>query len=195
MPSRIGKQCTWNQFQGQILPINNFCRWPPCPDHHLMSMAALHLWLRHSDRGRLQTHIRVRQLREHLRSEECQNPRNRAQRARPHLQKVCENTLKQSCFLYRSLDWRVIQEDFTGVEWFCHRYVFFLDPCNIDILRRKMKSVALCVSKCPDAELKTYEDLTKFSTANGELSAVVYSWMSWNVIYALLFFAFLDCCL
>lgn len=60
-------------------------------------------------------------------------------------------------------------------QWFCHRYVFFLDPCKIDVLKRKIKSVALCISKCPETELKTYEDLTKFSTVNGELSAVVCS--------------------
>uniref|UniRef100_A0A8C2JVH7 Choline transporter-like protein n=1 Tax=Cyprinus carpio TaxID=7962 RepID=A0A8C2JVH7_CYPCA len=57
--------------------------------------------------------------------------------------------------------------ELSGRDHTSRKYVFFLDPCNIDILRRKMKSVALCVSKCPDAELKTYEDLTKFSTANG----------------------------
>uniref|UniRef100_A0A9J8C9V1 Choline transporter-like protein n=1 Tax=Cyprinus carpio carpio TaxID=630221 RepID=A0A9J8C9V1_CYPCA len=57
--------------------------------------------------------------------------------------------------------------ELSGHDHTSRKYVFFLDPCNIDILRRKMKSVALCVSKCPDAELKTYEDLTKFSTANG----------------------------
>ncbi|KTF80177.1 hypothetical protein cypCar_00043050 [Cyprinus carpio] len=56
--------------------------------------------------------------------------------------------------------------ELSGHDHTSRKYVFFLDPCNIDILRRKMKSVALCVSKCPDAELKTYEDLTKFSTAN-----------------------------
>ncbi|KAI2668142.1 Choline transporter-like protein 1 [Labeo rohita] len=57
--------------------------------------------------------------------------------------------------------------ELSGLNHTSRKYVFFLDPCNIDILGRKIKSVALCVSKCPDAELKTYEDLTTFSTVNG----------------------------
>ncbi|XP_077381171.1 choline transporter-like protein 1 [Festucalex cinctus] len=48
-----------------------------------------------------------------------------------------------------------------------NKYVFFLDPCNIDIINRKMKSVALCVSKCPATELKTYYDLKQFAMTNG----------------------------
>lgn len=48
------------------------------------------------------------------------------------------------------------------------RYVFFLDPCNIDVINRKLKSVALCVSKCPATELKTYFDLKQFALTNGE---------------------------
>ncbi|XP_029919297.1 choline transporter-like protein 1 isoform X1 [Myripristis murdjan] len=48
-----------------------------------------------------------------------------------------------------------------------NKYVFFLDPCNIDIINRKIKSMALCVSKCPDTELKTYYDLKKFALDNG----------------------------
>ena len=48
------------------------------------------------------------------------------------------------------------------------RYVFFLDPCNIDIVQRKIKSLALCVSLCPGEEMKTYEDLKTFAMLNGE---------------------------
>ncbi|XP_038856005.1 choline transporter-like protein 1 isoform X1 [Salvelinus namaycush] len=48
-----------------------------------------------------------------------------------------------------------------------NKYVFFLDPCNIDILNRKIKSMALCVSRCPDIELKTYTDVKKFALQNG----------------------------
>lgn len=50
------------------------------------------------------------------------------------------------------------------------RFVFFLDPCNIDIVQRKIKSVALCVSLCPAEELKTYQDLKRFGMVNGELT-------------------------
>lgn len=48
------------------------------------------------------------------------------------------------------------------------RYVFFLDPCNIDFINRKINSIALCVSKCPADELKTYSDLKQFALNNGE---------------------------
>lgn len=50
------------------------------------------------------------------------------------------------------------------------RFVFFLDPCNIDIVQRKMKSVALCVALCPPRLLHTYHDLMTFATLNGDSS-------------------------
>ncbi|KAG8508554.1 Choline transporter-like protein 1, partial [Galemys pyrenaicus] len=46
-------------------------------------------------------------------------------------------------------------------------YVFFLDPCNLDLINRKIKSVALCVSACPKQELKTLSDVQKFAETNG----------------------------
>ncbi|TKS65011.1 Choline transporter-like protein 1 [Collichthys lucidus] len=39
--------------------------------------------------------------------------------------------------------------------------------CNIDIVQRKIKSMALCVSLCPPEELKTYQDLKRFAMLNG----------------------------
>lgn len=51
------------------------------------------------------------------------------------------------------------------------RYVFFLDPCNLDLVNRKIKSIALCVSKCPATELTTYSDLKQFALNNGEKTA------------------------
>ena len=50
----------------------------------------------------------------------------------------------------------------------CFRYVFFLDPCNLDLINRKIKSVALCVTACPRQELKTLSDVQKFAEMNGE---------------------------
>lgn len=50
----------------------------------------------------------------------------------------------------------------------CFRYVFFLDPCNLDLINRKIKSVALCVAACPRQELKTLSDVQKFAEMNGE---------------------------
>lgn len=57
--------------------------------------------------------------------------------------------------------------ELSGRDQTLNKYVFFLDPCNIDIVRRKIKSVALCVSRCPEAELQTYADLRKFANTNG----------------------------
>lgn len=48
-----------------------------------------------------------------------------------------------------------------------NKYVFFLDPCNLDLINRRIKSIALCVSKCPTAELKTHSDLKQFALNNG----------------------------
>ncbi|XP_068178047.1 choline transporter-like protein 1 [Antennarius striatus] len=48
-----------------------------------------------------------------------------------------------------------------------NKYVFFLDPCNLDFINRRVKSIALCVSKCPAEELKTYSDLKQFALNNG----------------------------
>ena len=50
----------------------------------------------------------------------------------------------------------------------CFRYVFFLDPCNLDLINRKIKSEALCVAACPRHELKTLGDVQKFAEMNGE---------------------------
>uniref|UniRef100_A0A3B4T378 Choline transporter-like protein n=1 Tax=Seriola dumerili TaxID=41447 RepID=A0A3B4T378_SERDU len=48
-----------------------------------------------------------------------------------------------------------------------NKYVFFLEPCNLDLINRRIKSIALCVSKCPATELQTYNDLKKFALNNG----------------------------
>ncbi|KAM6940544.1 choline transporter-like protein 1 [Xenentodon cancila] len=48
-----------------------------------------------------------------------------------------------------------------------NKFVFFLEPCNIDFINRKLKSVALCVSKCPATQLNDYQDLTEFADKNG----------------------------
>ncbi|XP_034044194.1 choline transporter-like protein 1 [Thalassophryne amazonica] len=57
--------------------------------------------------------------------------------------------------------------DLSGREMNDKKYVFFLDPCKIDLINRKIQSIALCVSKCPVTELKTYSDLKQFALNNG----------------------------
>lgn len=48
-----------------------------------------------------------------------------------------------------------------------NKYVFFLDPCNLDLINRKINSIALCVAKCPATELNTYKELKDFALSNG----------------------------
>lgn len=55
----------------------------------------------------------------------------------------------------------------SGLDMREKKYVFFLDPCNIDFINRKINSISLCVSKCPAEELKTYSDLKQFALNNG----------------------------
>ncbi|XP_055435187.1 choline transporter-like protein 1 isoform X5 [Bubalus kerabau] len=55
----------------------------------------------------------------------------------------------------------------SGMDHTHRKYVFFLDPCNLDLINRKIKSVALCVAACPRQELKTISDVQKFAEING----------------------------
>lgn len=55
----------------------------------------------------------------------------------------------------------------SGMDHTNRKYVFFLDPCNLDLINRKIKSVALCVAACPRQELKTLSDVQKFAEMNG----------------------------
>ncbi|XP_014114296.1 PREDICTED: choline transporter-like protein 1 isoform X4 [Pseudopodoces humilis] len=55
----------------------------------------------------------------------------------------------------------------SGLDLTHKKYVFFLDPCNIDLVHQKIKSIALCVSACPRKELKTLADIQKFAETNG----------------------------
>ncbi|XP_069486940.1 choline transporter-like protein 1 isoform X2 [Ambystoma mexicanum] len=57
----------------------------------------------------------------------------------------------------------------SGLDHTTHKNVFFLDPCNLDLVHRKVKSVALCVAACPREELKTLSDVQKFAETNGSL--------------------------
>ncbi|XP_030050188.1 choline transporter-like protein 1 isoform X2 [Microcaecilia unicolor] len=54
----------------------------------------------------------------------------------------------------------------SGLDHTNRKYVFFLDPCNIDLIHQKIKSLALCVSACPREELKTLTDVRKFAETN-----------------------------
>ncbi|KAM9740808.1 choline transporter-like protein 1 isoform 2-T2 [Menidia menidia] len=55
----------------------------------------------------------------------------------------------------------------SGLDHTDRKFVFFLDPCNIDIVQRKIRSLALCVALCPPQELQTYQDLKRFAMVNG----------------------------
>ncbi|KAM4595473.1 choline transporter-like protein 1 [Fundulus diaphanus] len=55
----------------------------------------------------------------------------------------------------------------SGADMTAKKYVFFLEPCNLDLINRKIKSIALCVSECPATELKSYRELKDFALSNG----------------------------
>ncbi|XP_028315076.1 choline transporter-like protein 1 isoform X2 [Gouania willdenowi] len=55
----------------------------------------------------------------------------------------------------------------SGLDHTDRRFVFFLDPCNVDLVQRKIRSVSLCVSLCPSEQMKTFEDLRSFAMVNG----------------------------
>lgn len=57
--------------------------------------------------------------------------------------------------------------DLSGRNMVDNKYVFFLDPCNIDLINRRVKSISLCVSKCPATELQSFADLKQFAISNG----------------------------
>ncbi|XP_060695163.1 choline transporter-like protein 1 [Hemiscyllium ocellatum] len=58
-------------------------------------------------------------------------------------------------------------EEWSGLDHTKNKYVFFLEPCNLDVVHFKIKSMALCVAKCPDIELRTLEDVKRFAVENG----------------------------
>uniref|UniRef100_A0A3Q2P2V9 Choline transporter-like protein n=1 Tax=Fundulus heteroclitus TaxID=8078 RepID=A0A3Q2P2V9_FUNHE len=55
----------------------------------------------------------------------------------------------------------------SGADMTAKKYVFFLEPCNLDPINRKIKSIALCVSECPATELKSYKEVKDFALSNG----------------------------
>ncbi|XP_038625431.1 choline transporter-like protein 1 isoform X2 [Tachyglossus aculeatus] len=55
----------------------------------------------------------------------------------------------------------------SGLDHTHRKYVFFLDPCNLDLTHQKIKSIALCVAACPRKELKTLADVQRFAEING----------------------------
>ncbi|XP_067886787.1 choline transporter-like protein 1 [Heterodontus francisci] len=59
------------------------------------------------------------------------------------------------------------EDKLTGLDHTDNKYVFFLDPCNLDITQFKINSIALCVAKCPDTDLNTLQDVQNFALKNG----------------------------
>lgn len=57
--------------------------------------------------------------------------------------------------------------DLSGRDMRENKYVFFLEPCNFDLINRRIKSIALCVSQCPSTQLQSYNDLKQFALNNG----------------------------
>uniref|UniRef100_UPI00398F6CDF choline transporter-like protein 1 n=1 Tax=Pristiophorus japonicus TaxID=55135 RepID=UPI00398F6CDF len=59
------------------------------------------------------------------------------------------------------------EDTLTGLDHTDKKYVFFLDPCNLEITNFKIKSIALCVAKCPDRDLNTLKEVQNFANDNG----------------------------
>lgn len=57
--------------------------------------------------------------------------------------------------------------ELSGKDLTDRKNVFFFEPCNWDTLNFKIKSVALCVAKCPDMDLNSLEDVRNFANNNG----------------------------
>ncbi|XP_042560479.1 choline transporter-like protein 1 [Clupea harengus] len=62
---------------------------------------------------------------------------------------------------------KIIDHPLNGQNFASRKYVFFLDPCNIDLVKRKINSVALCVSSCPDKELGNLREVQEYARLNG----------------------------
>ncbi|GCB71239.1 choline transporter-like protein 1 isoform X1 [Scyliorhinus torazame] len=62
---------------------------------------------------------------------------------------------------------KVEGEKWSGLDQTNNKYVFFLDPCDLDVTAFKIKSKALCVAKCPATDLNTLNDIYNFAKENG----------------------------
>ncbi|XP_078426891.1 choline transporter-like protein 1 isoform X1 [Cetorhinus maximus] len=62
---------------------------------------------------------------------------------------------------------KVEEKEQSGLDHTSNKYVFFLDPCNVDTVTFKIKSKALCVAKCPEMALNTLREVQNFALKNG----------------------------
>ncbi|XP_021116850.1 choline transporter-like protein 1 isoform X5 [Heterocephalus glaber] len=121
-----------------------------CP---LLHWNGIYLWLFSSNRCSSETSVRIRQLWKYLWAEKCKVGSNTKQWHGPHPPEDYGSAGEHAVMLV----------SMQSPLW----YVFFLDPCKLDLINRKIKSVALCVAACPRQELKTLSDVQKFAEMNG----------------------------
>ncbi|XP_078070212.1 choline transporter-like protein 1 isoform X2 [Mustelus asterias] len=62
---------------------------------------------------------------------------------------------------------KVEGEKWSGLDHTHNKYVFFLDPCDMDTTAFRIKSKALCVAKCPYTDLNTLREIYNFAKENG----------------------------
>ncbi|XP_012585481.1 PREDICTED: choline transporter-like protein 3 [Condylura cristata] len=67
----------------------------------------------------------------------------------------------------------------SGQDMTLKKHVFFLNSCNLDIKDARLNSTVLCVSRCPEAQLNTLEEVQLFANSSGSLLCV-YSLNSFN---------------
>ncbi|XP_007885310.2 choline transporter-like protein 3 [Callorhinchus milii] len=60
----------------------------------------------------------------------------------------------------------------SGQDMTNRKLVFFLNACNVDSTNHTINSVSICVSRCPEDELKELEDLQYFAQNNGSYLCV-----------------------
>ncbi|XP_037354891.1 choline transporter-like protein 3 isoform X1 [Talpa occidentalis] len=67
----------------------------------------------------------------------------------------------------------------SGQDMTLKKHVFFMNSCNLDIKDMRLSSTVLCVSRCPEEQLNTLEEVQLFANSSGS-HLCVYSLNSFN---------------
>ncbi|XP_076976302.1 choline transporter-like protein 3 isoform X2 [Tamandua tetradactyla] len=67
----------------------------------------------------------------------------------------------------------------SGQDMTLKKHVFFMNSCNLDVSDVRLSSLVLCVSRCPEEQLDTLEEVQLFANSSGSFLCV-YSLNSFN---------------
>ncbi|KAG8511076.1 Choline transporter-like protein 3, partial [Galemys pyrenaicus] len=67
----------------------------------------------------------------------------------------------------------------SGQDMTLKKHVFYMNSCNLDVKDVRLSSTVLCVSRCPEEQLNTLEEVQLFANSSGSLLCV-YSLNSFN---------------